>query len=457
MRAGPLVPPLFFTPPGSLHLTRTPINPTMPKRDAPSSPNPGISRTGVQKPNRRENRPKPPTPSPPRSSPVLTPPPDPLIVRPGLVSLDWLTINALSPEGAKRLPWSMDEPTTWADVGTTPPRLYVVERTDIRTSQFRRVSYLTNDRAEKVATIWSEPHQLGRSANWMQVQFANETLYTNAWVNVWRMFRRLGVEYTGISRVDIACDAIEGAGGDFPKVVQMSVDGLARYYGHCDWLTRTSRKTVIGAEFGTHGSNKFIRAYRKKREMKAKGVKPHIVAAWAEAFGFDAWTAPIEVNRCEVQLKGKEIRRYYAAEESSADALEHLAHQPSRANIFASMAVKMFDFRTIADRARDAVPVCAWDWSLVQQQPEVDPRAEKNLALSEHRIKTSLKAMYTVAYYMSDPSGFEACERLAAASGYADWYAHKRAEWVREMIAIERARDPNTLRTIANLKQYGTE
>jgi hypothetical protein len=94
--------------------------------------------------------------------------------------------------------------------------------------------------------------------------------------------------------------------------------------------------------------------------MKSKGVKPHIVEAWCNAFGFDPMNAEgCEVNRFEVALKGKEIRRYFEGE-SSAEWVLKLADVGQRVEVFASMAPGMFDFRIPAERARDAVPVAVW-------------------------------------------------------------------------------------------------
>lgn len=386
-------------------------------------------------------------------------PPDPgsfspVVLAPGMVSLDWLTLNLKAPTDTETaLPWDYLDPVPWYyDVDPGELAEYRTEPTVIRTAQFATVCYLCDMMGEKVATIWANPHNpMLHGADWIQVQFSNATLYSGEWVKLFRMFRAMGCEYTAISRVDIACDGIEGSGGDFPQVVQMSNEGTARYYGKCDWLTRTQRRTVIGAEFGSKRSNKFIRAYRKKREMKAKGVKQHIVDAWCEAFGFDVWAAPVEVNRFEVSLKGKEVRRHFESE-GSTDWVEALAHPLMRVDVFASMAPKMFDFRTPAERSRDAVPVCRWDWSAVSNSPDPLPREKRTLAMTEHTIKTGLRSMFHVATVTGDRSGLEACAKLAAASNMADWYDRKRSEWLREFARIESAKDPRTLDILRRLR-----
>lgn len=387
--------------------------------------------------------------------------PGTILLAPGLVSLDWLTVNMLAPEriGFASLPWQSVRPVRWDyDIGDPDKWApYLVEPTELRVNPFRIVAYLTDLLGEKVATILSDPYNPKmHDPRWIQVQFANRTLYSGEWVRLYRMLRAIGCEYRSLSRVDIACDGIEGDGGEWPAVMELAQHGRAEYFGKADSLIRQSRGVAIGGEFGSRASNKFIRAYRKKREMKRKGaVKQHIVDAWIQAFGFDPMPAPVEVNRFEVQLKGKEIRRYFD-QEGNADWVEGLADVGQRVDIFASMAPGMFDYRTAgADRARDAVPVCRWDWSRVNCAPVVNPRAARTLALSDHTVKTGIKAMWRVAAITGAREGFAAAEQMAAAHGQAmrDWYRSKMGHWLKELRAIEDANDAATIALLNRMRQ----
>lgn len=379
-------------------------------------------------------------------APVL-PAVEPVTIRPGAVLLDWLTLNLRAPEpGSWGHPWGQERPVTWDDETDTASaywRRYVVEPTDIRTSQFARVAYLTRGDGTKAATIWSQPHNGALSdPQWIQVQFANDALHTGEWVSLFRMFRAYGCELTGISRVDISADGIEGEGGEFPAVVQGAIDGRWRYYGHGSWRPELFRSKVTGFNFGTRGSNKYVRAYRKAREMKHKGVKPWIVDAWAKAWGFDVYAAGLEVNRMEVQTKAKELRRYFA-DCDSVSWVEGLNDERRRVDVFASMAPGLFDFRTHAARARDAVPVVRWDWSGVASDVKVATRAQRTHGFSDHTIKTNLRAMWTVGTGTSSPDTFRAAEAFARSCGpqWEQWYERKRLEWSREWIRYEKARE----------------
>jgi hypothetical protein len=364
-------------------------------------------------------------------------------LRPITVNLDWLTVNMVGPD-ADGVPWNVDQPVPWWEERDADEWIWV-KPAGIATAQFRKVSYVVDAHGRKMATIAFEPHQHVHGQRWMQVQFANETLYDGSWTGIFRRLRWCGCTYTGISRVDIAADGIEGDGGDWPLVIGMASTGTVRYYGKCEWLVRTSRRTVVGAEFGTRSSNKFIRAYRKKREMKSKGIKPHIVDAWINALGWNPMDQPVEINRLEIQLKGKEIRRYFSGERD-AEWMLNLSSPKNRVDVMASMAESMFDFRTVADRARDSVPVQSWDWSNIApvQYHHREPRKH---AVSDHTIKTHLRAMYHVGCVMGDQATLATAVHVAESAGpeMAAWYFRKQREWNRELAMIAKHGDARTM------------
>jgi len=320
--------------------------------------------------------------------------------------------------------------------------VYFTELTNNRTAQFNRITYINDEHGEKMATVSSEPHQVGmRGTQWIQVQFSNAALGTGRWATIFRMFRNLGCEYTGVSRLDIACDGLEGDGGDFTRVMELERTGHVKYYGKCDWLTRKSRSRVTGGEFGTRASNKFIRAYNKKREMKRKGVKKHLVDMWEQALGFNPMEELVEVHRFEVQLKGKEIRRYFPDERKESFILS-LADDKHRVDVFASMAPGMFDFRIPAKYARDAVAVCEWDFSRVRAgDPIIAERAERNTDLNDHTIKVGLTSMAKIGLSVGDPGALEFARNYACAAGkpMLEWYERKLILLTKELAQLASA------------------
>jgi len=179
---------------------------------------------------------------------------------------------------------------------------------------------------------------------------------------------------------------------------------------------------------------------------------------WEKALGWNPMDTPGEVNRFEVQLKGKEIRRYFPDEKGprALDFVLGLADVENRVDVFASMAVDMFDFRHRAKRARDAQPIAKWDWSRVTNvEPALAFRAQRNLAVTDHTIKTGLRAMFQLAVVTADVNVMELAERKATAAGpaYVAWFDRKRVEWTRYYGRLIAAGDLRTLEYFQALRR----
>jgi hypothetical protein len=395
----------------------------------------------VQKPKRRENGPHVKTPRPP----CLPPGTGPVVLAPFAVALDWLTLDMRStgPNTFVRV-----EPWTFTSEELAPGRVFVLRPTPHRTSVFRTVAIIEDNTGEKLATITSDPHTtvIGPDT-WFQVQFANVTLYSGEWVALFRILRYAwGCTFNAVSRVDIATDGLQGDGGDWTKVIQRSWTGEARYYGKSDWRPRFKRANVEGAEFGTRASNKFIRAYCKSREMKAVQRKAHIESLWTLRLGRNPMHTGEEVNRLEVQCKGREIRRYWPRE-NDALWVEGLATGDRLVDMFASMVPTMFDFRIPAERARDAESIVSWDWSRLRDgvAHQVD-RAARNFEMSDHQVKVALKAMWRVGYVTCDGTAQDMARQFAGAVGphMVEWYERQRVTWIRELNRLYN-QDPRAL------------
>lgn len=422
--------------------------PRKPASSKAGRPHPRIGSTGVQKPPRTVADASATVPaSLPADGTAATP--ERIRLAPGLVNLDWLALNLEAPEGSPGvlLPWDCFDPAPWWD-SINSERRYITQPTNRRTEQFNRVTTVHDERGEKVLTVWHDPHSNGmHRPNWVQVQFANETLYTGEWYALFSMLRALGCKVTSVSKLDISCDGIEGAGGEFLKVVDTTRHGNARFYGHCDWVVRGARSKATGAEFGHRSSNKFVRCYRKKREMKSKGIKQHIVHKWCAAWGFNPMTRPGEVVRFEGSFKGKEVRRYFPEEKLDPDRfVEQLADTANLVDIVASMAMGMFDVRApkykrgrngtaVEDRARSAEPVAVWDWSqVVKVPPSLAFRAQRNLGISDHTIKTELRALFRAAVVTAQPAlmDFAKAQAVAAGPHWEEWFQRKAVEWTKQ-------------------------
>lgn len=381
-------------------------------------------------------------------------------LRPFCTMLDWLSVMMTGP-------WhcihnGVDEWVRWDVPGARPGLCWYLS--GIETKDFRRVYYVTDQVGEKLATICCAPRDAKKfPPDFLTVQFANSTLPTGEWRDLLRNMLEMGCTYLGVQRVDIAADGWEdeglGGGGDFIPVVQAALAGHGEYFGKAHWQTDhlgRGAKSFNGFRFGSRAGNKFMRCYRKKREMKAKGLKPHIVAAWREALnGADPMADPREVGRLEVQLRGKELRRYFPGERT-AEGLAALHDPGARVAAFAGTTRTMFDFRTFPTdgRARSARPMHKWDWSLCTTNAPADLRREQRARkMSPHRVKVGIHALYDLYWATGEMELLAACERQAHAAGpeMVDWFHRCEKAWQQEQLAMRNSGDEFTRQYLANL------
>lgn len=356
--------------------------------------------------------------------------------------IDWLTVMMTGPMYTVDMP--PDMPQRWW-VSNVRPGLSIMQLHDAPDGWGKRF-YVTDSVGEKLATILACPTDRRKfPGDFMTVQFANPVLATGEWRELLRGLMGMGCTYQGVQRIDIAADGWEsdriGDGGDYIAVVHAALAGFGDYFGKARWGTEHLGRSFNGFNFGTKAGNKYLRAYRKKREMKSKGLKPHIVAAWREALGgYDVMKDPREVGRLEVQLKGKELRRYYTGERS----WEQLCalHDPAlRVGVFKAAVETIFDFRTYPQdgRARTARPLYKWDWSLCTTNAPPDFKREaRAVKLSPHRVKVGIHALYDLHLQTGDPELYAAAIRAAVASGpeFVDWMNRNETAWQKAFDAV---------------------
>lgn len=373
-----------------------------------------------------------------------------IVLRPFVTMVDWLSVMMMGPWHT--LTGKSGDVFKW-DVPNVRPGLSV-HRLDGVPNLWNTRFYVSDAVGEKLATVCCSPVDPKKfPPDFMTVQFANSTLATGEWRELMRGFREMGCEHMGVQRVDIAADGWEdqgiGGGGDYIPVVQAALCGFGDYYGRAHWKTHHLGRAFNGFEFGSKAGNKFLRCYRKKREMKAKGIKPHVIAAWRAALnGADPMADPREVGRLEIQLKGKELRRYFAGE-SDADLLAQLHDPHTRVQVFASTTRTVFDFRThpTDGRARTARPMHVWDWSqCTTNAPANLSREQRVRRLSAQRVKSGLHVLYDIYLECRDPDILKAAERYALSAGqeFLDHMRRRALEWekLHDALTIGTAKRP---------------
>lgn len=376
-----------------------------------------------------------------------------IVLRPFCTMVDWLSVMLMGPWHS--LTAKEGDVFAW-DVPNVRPGLAVTRLSGVPDLWGARY-YVTDSVGEKLITICCTPVDHKKfPPEFCTAQFANSTLASGEWRELLAALQYMGCEHMGVQKLDIAADGWEdsaaiGGGGDYIPVVQAALFGYGDYYGKAHWKTHHLGRAFNGFEFGSKAGNKFMRCYRKKREMKAKGLKPHVVEAWRAALnGADPMADPREVGRLEVSLKGRELRRYFAGE-SDADLLATLHEPATRVQVFASTTETVFDFRghPTDGRARTAAPMHVWDWSLcTTNAPPNLPREQRARRVSPQRVRAGLHILFDLYYDTCDADVLRAAERLALGYGpeFLDYFRRNMRTWekLRDALAIGTAKRPGT-------------
>lgn len=363
----------------------------------------------------------------------------PITLTPFRIGPDWISLSMSGPPSILRF----EDPTEW--IGN---RVWI--NSGKRTAMMGKLFYLLASDGTKLMTVSGEPNKgLGRAPDWMIVQFANETLHTGEFVELYQTLRSMGFLYLGVTQLHIAADGLEDSGGDFNAPLNWENEGIAEYYGKLHWQPRKEgRRKVKGAALGSPSSNKWFRVYDKTRELKtaaARHKSGYIRAAWAASLGFDPVLEQRTVQRFEFRTKGKEIRRYFPEEatRNQRDAehfIESLYDQNYLSDVFASMATQCYDFRTPAIRARDATKLVHWDFGAVKSGDlRIEPRDPRKYALSDSAMKQTIKGLWRIAYVTNDDMWKSKAEDLAESCGMSRWMQKSMLAWSKELALIVEA------------------
>jgi hypothetical protein len=337
------------------------------------------------------------------------------------VPLDWLDANMDAASGSKdERPWGSDEIVKLSD-------RYLLRRREGRSRVFDRLDDLVDAKTDRtLALIRSCPHSTHiMPSNRIQVKLENDALYDYSWAHTLGAIQQeLRWQYRSMSRLDIAAD-----GCNFLEPFRAVTSGEISYGGRADYVIRYVHGAVKAAELGTRTANKFARIYNKSRELALSG-KTYIEKYWRERGA----PADAEIHRCEIQLKGIEIRRYFA-EEQNPDFLQYLQSSGYRAKVFDSVARTFVRFRTgqSGDRSRNRQDLLRWDWSSISEEPILaEPRARRVADMGLNSLKAHIRISFILHYTTGSRRHLSTAQEIAEAMGLSGWMAGKKSVWKRE-------------------------
>jgi len=178
----------------------------------------------------------------------------------------------------------------------------------------------------------ASPRMKTMKAESCHLKLSNEELYTaGAQASISAFTAETGLVFKGISRLDVACDFHEFAGGMSPQsfVQQYLAGELVRrgkplasfspsYISQKNKDTKQTETVLTGVNFGARSSERHGRMYNKTLLLE-KEAKPYITA-WHNANGLtgrDVW-------RLEFTLKGRELKKLFTPGKLSQEGRENL-------------------------------------------------------------------------------------------------------------------------------------
>lgn len=351
---------------------------------------------------------------------------------PHAVPLDWLTCTFAVPMSGLR-PFNGDQVELPGDL--------TLHRHYGRTKVFNRIDELKMSNGRRVGIVASDPHSnVSFRPEHVQLKLDNGALYDQAWVDLLtELVECQGWEPFRVDQLDIAAD-----GYDMMQPFHAYRDGRVIYGGRAELVLRDANNALKAAEIGNRGGNKFARCYNKSRELKITR-KAYVRSYWRKLGLPDLDT----VQRLEVSVKGRELRRYVPQERTDTYTfLQSLTDPHRRAELYQSMMWTLVRFKardgaTRRSRSEDAV---RWTWDHLVPDPVLTyAREPRPVDIGEVALKTTCRILFLAhlarrdqgSAEHDDPGGWKArsCE-LATAAGLGAWWRRSLESWHRSYLAI---------------------
>lgn len=349
---------------------------------------------------------------------------EPYALKPFCLPIDWLQCRFAVGKQAHSRPWGNDSVITLSQG-------YELHRTAARSKAFARIDRVVDTRTGRsMGMLQSCPHnEQAMRANCVVLKVDNEPLYDYSWHGfLTALMDGNGWNYQATTRLDLAAD-----GHGFRAPFADAMRGAIVPGGRSEWNVRNlpGGRGLKAVELGNRSANKFARIYGKSKELQISG-KLYIADYWTENGCVDV----ANVERCEIQVKGRELRRYNDDERNEGDRsfLDVLTCPAARARLYHSVAAPFLRFHGGEARSRDRVDLLRWDWSEVAQGQRVTaaPRERRLRDIGLNALKSHIKLSYM--FHVATGSGryLSTAQEVAAGANLGPWMQQKAPLWKRE-------------------------
>ena len=281
-----------------------------------------------------------------------------------IVSCDWLELFTY-----------VRNDTLLQSISETEIKGFTIKREGEGTAFFENRFFVLSGKT-KVATLLTKPRARFINKRTALLKLTNRCLYYQGWSTLAsELMEALGLQYKGITRIDICCDLMRFANGYRPH--KLIKEYITKGYGEDGYIHRkgSNEFSCHGSKdrggvsklnyisFGSRKGNVRAYIYNKSKELRdGNHSKPWIKELWKEN-GLQE-TAKADIWRCEISIKARGLNLLnFETGELFKLRPEYVDTQKAIEKIFLVYAKKYLSFSVQhgQKRAKDFEPITLFD------------------------------------------------------------------------------------------------
>jgi hypothetical protein len=260
----------------------------------------------------------------------------------------------------------------------------------------------------------------------------NQVLYEANFLDYFDKFLTdLNLSFSHLSKIDISAD-----GTGFIKPLILADQGEIEWSGKGDFQP-FKKNRAIGMEYegfwlGSKGSDKFARAYYKRRELMRSG-KTYIEHFWNQNNLFEKCETT-DIERLEFSLKNKELAKWIPRDGWEATK-KMLSDKNFIAKLFHSVSKTLYSFRMKRSDPEENVSRLKKLFQLDFSLWEGVTLLQKIVNIGSKRLralKTTVKSLYEVGLKTGMKTYKKLSIEIAQNINHFRWYEKKRIVWEAE-------------------------